>query len=120
MTDYQFSLALMVSNVSYLAIEIPEGLILKRVGANIPLPTTTTLCGLITILQDLVTSYQGLLAVRFFLGLAEGGMVAVIPFIMCRFYRRDQIQSHVTLIFTGVYLVAASSGMLASGHFRGW
>jgi len=89
---------------------IPAGLILKHVGANIPFPTITTPCGLIITLQGLVTSYQGLLAVQFFLRL---GMIPVILFVMSKLYRRDQIQPHVTLIFTGVSL-AAFSGMLAS------
>ena len=62
MSDYQYSLALMVTSISYVAVEIPAGLILKRVGANILLPTMAALLGLITTLQGLVTSYQGLLA----------------------------------------------------------
>ena len=128
MSDYQFSLALMVTNISYLAIEIPAGLILKRIGANILLPTMVFFCGLITTLQGFVNSYQGLLAVRFFLGLAEGGLIPVIILVMSRFYRRDQIQSRVTIIFTASSLAGAFSGLLASailgmdgrGGLRGW
>ena len=128
MSDYQYSLALMVTSISYVAVEIPAGLILKRVGANILLPTMATLWGLITTLQGLVTSYQGLLATRFFLGLAEGGVIPILMLVMSRFYRRDQIQSRVTIIFTASSLSGAFSGLLASailgmdgrGRLRGW
>ena len=128
MSDYQYSLALMVTSISYVAVEIPAGLILKRVGANILLPTMAALWGLITTLQGLVTSYQGLLATRFFLGLAEGGVIPITMLVMSRFYRRDQIQSRVTIIFTTSSLAGAFSGLLASailgmdgrGGLRGW
>ena len=118
----------MVTSISYVAVEIPAGLILKRVGANILLPTMAILWGLITTLQGLVTSYQGLLATRFFLGLAEGGVIPIIMLVMSRFYRRDQIQSRVTIIFTASSLAGAFSGLLASailgmdgrGGLRGW
>jgi MFS family permease len=114
MSDQQYSIALMVTNISYLAVEIPACLILKRVGANILLPTMATLWGLITTFQGLVTSYKGLLATRFFLGLAEGGLIPVFMLVMSRFYKRDQIQSRVTLIITGGSLAGAFSGLLAS------
>jgi MFS family permease len=128
MTDYQYSLALTITYIPHLAIEIPASLLLKRVGANILLPTMATLWGLITALQGLVTSYQGLLVARVFLGLAEGGLLPGIMLVMSRFYRRDQMQLRTTLLFTGSSLGGAFSGLLAfailgmdgrAGH-RGW
>jgi MFS family permease len=128
MSDQQYSFALIVTTIPYLAVEIPASLILKRVGANILLPTMATLWGLTTTLQGLVTSYKGLLATRFFLGLAEGGLIPVFMIVMSRFYRRDQIQLRVTLIFTASSLAGAFSGLLASAILgmdgcagrRGW
>jgi len=128
MSDYQYSLALTITYIPYLAVEIPASLVLKRVGANILLPTIAVLWGLITTLQGLVTSYQGLLAARFFLGLVEGGLLPGITLVMSRFYRRDQIQLRMTLLFSASSLAGAFSGLLASailgmdgraGH-RGW
>jgi len=128
MSDSQYSLALIVTSISYLAVELPACLVLKRVGANVLLPTMATIWGLTTTLQGFVTSYQGLLATRFFLGLAEGGLIPVFMLVMSRFYRRDQIQSRVTLIFTAGSLAGAFSGLLATailgmdgraGH-KGW
>ena len=128
MSDFQYSLALTITYIPYIAVEIPAGLILKRVGANILLPTMVTLWGLITTLQGLVTSYHGLLAARFFLGLVEGGLVPAIVLVMSRFYKRDQIQLRMALLFAATSGTGGLSGMLTSailqldgraGH-RGW
>lgn len=128
MSDYQYSLALTVTYIPYIAVEIPASLVLKRIGANILLPAMVTLWGLTTALQGLVSSYQGLLAARFFLGLFEGGLVPGIALVMSRFYKRDQIQLRMSLLFTAASLAGAFSGLLASaivgmggraGH-KGW
>jgi MFS family permease len=128
MTDYQYSLALTVTYIPYIAIEIPAGLVLKRIGADTLMPTLVTLWGLITTLQGLITSFSGLLAARFFLGLVEGALVPGIMLVMSRFYKRDQIQLRLALFFTSASLTGAFSGLLASailgmdgvaGH-RGW
>ena len=128
MTDYQYSLTLTVTYIPFLAVEIPASLVLKRVGANVLLPTMAILWGLITALQGLVTSYHGLLIARFFLGLVEGGLLPGITIIMSRFYKRDQIQLRITLLLATSSLAGAFSGLLASailgmdgraGH-KGW
>ena len=128
MTDFQYSLALTITFIPYIVIEIPAGLVVKRIGANNLLPVLTTLWGLITTLQGLVTSYSGLLAARFFLGLVEGGLLPGIVLVMSRFYKRDQLQLRLALLFTAASLTGAFSGLLASaivgmnglaGH-KGW
>ena len=91
MSDYQYSLALTITYIPYIIVEIPASLILKRVGTNILLPTMAVLWGFTTTLQGLVGSYQGLLVARFFLGLFEGGLLPGITLVMSRFYKRDQI-----------------------------
>lgn len=128
MTDFQYSLALTITFIPYIVVEIPAGLVVKRIGANYFLPVMTTLWGLITTLQGLVTSYSGLLVARFFLGLVEGGLLPGIVLVLSRFYKRDQLQLRLALLFTGASLTGAFSGLLASaivgmnglaGH-KGW
>ena len=114
MSDHQYSLALTITYIPYIIVEIPACLILKGVGANILIPTLVTLWGLITTLQGLVTSYQGLLVARFFLGLVEGGLLPGIVLIMSQFYKRDQIQLRMALLFTAASLAGGFSGLLAS------
>lgn len=128
MSDYQYSLALTVTYIPYIIVEIPASLLLKRAGANIFLPTMVILWGFTTTLQGLVGSYRSLLAARFCLGLFEGGLLPGIMLVMSRFYKRDQIQLRMSLLFTAGSLAGAFSGLLASailemdGHEgrRGW
>ena len=90
-------------------------MILTLVGANILFPTVIILWGFTITLQGLVNRYQGLLATRFFLGFFEGGVLPEIMLVMSQFYKRDQIQMHMTLLFTATSLAGAFSGLLASG-----
>lgn len=81
----------MVTNISHLAVEIPTCFVLKRVGANVLLPTMETLYGPITTFRGLVTSLPGP-ARRTALVLAEGGLVPIIAgtsgvyFFVCEWF----------------------------------
>jgi len=66
--------ALTVTYVPYILAELPSNLILNRVGPRVLLPTICVLWGLVSSLQSQVSTYSGLLACRFFLGLVEGGL----------------------------------------------
>ena len=66
--------ALTVTYVPYILAELPSNLILHRVGPRVLLPTICVMWGLVTTVQSQVSTYGGLLAARFFLGLVEGGL----------------------------------------------
>ncbi|CAH7681964.1 hypothetical protein PPACK8108_LOCUS14643 [Phakopsora pachyrhizi] len=78
-TDHQYSVALTVTYIPYIAAEMPANLLLKKIGPNIFLPTIVTLW-LNNYHEGFVKSYGGLIAARFFLGLVEGGMFHAISF----------------------------------------
>jgi hypothetical protein len=54
MTNKQYSIALTVTYVPYIAAELPSNLLLKIVGPNLMLPTMLTLWGVVTTLQGIV------------------------------------------------------------------
>ncbi|KAG8763389.1 Proteasome subunit alpha type-4 [Ceratobasidium sp. 423] len=62
----------------------------------------------------LVHNYSGLIATRFFLGLCEGGLLPGLVLYMSYFYRRDQLQLRVALLFSATSLAGAFSGLLAA------
>lgn len=74
LTGTQYNTALTIFFVPYIAFEIPSNVILKRLKPHVWLSFCMFLFGLVTICQGLVQNYSGLLATRFFLGLAETGM----------------------------------------------
>jgi hypothetical protein len=112
MSNYQFSVALTVT--LYITSQFPTTLLLKYVGPNLVLPAIVTLWGTVTVLQGLVTNYSGLLACRFFLGLAQGGLPPCIVLYLSCFYPRKQMQIRIATFFASASLAGAFSGLLAA------
>ncbi|KAF8198500.1 major facilitator superfamily domain-containing protein [Pholiota molesta] len=115
MSNYQYSIALTITYVPYIAAELPSNLLLKAVGPNLMLPTMLTLWGLVSTLQGVVRSYSGLLACRFFLGLFEGGVFPGLVFYLSFFYPRQQLQWRISAFFSAASVSGAFSGLLAFG-----
>ncbi|KAI0690801.1 MFS general substrate transporter [Cytidiella melzeri] len=128
MSDYQYTIALTVTFIPYILVELPSNLWLRRIGPNVLLPAMTTLWGIAVVLQGLVTSYSGLIACRFFIGLFEGGLLPGITLYLSSFYPKQKLQLRISLFFVSTTLAGAFSGLLASaivhmdgvGHKPGW
>jgi len=115
MSNKEYSIALTITYVPYIAAELPSNLLLKTVGPNLMLPTMLTLWGIVTALQGVVKSYQGLLACRFFLGLLEGGVFPGLVLYLSFFYPRQKLQWRISAFFSAASISGAFSGLLAFG-----
>ncbi|KAI6005652.1 major facilitator superfamily domain-containing protein [Pisolithus albus] len=113
-SNYQYTVALTLTYIPYIAMELPSNLILKRVGPNLMLPAMVTLWGIVATMQGLVTSYTGLLLCRFFLGFAEGGLFPGLVLYLSFFYPRERLQIRITAFFASASLTGAFSGLLAA------
>lgn len=60
--------------VGYVLFEVPWNIVLKRTTPKFWLPTITFVWGVVTMLQGFVQNQAGFYAIRFFLGLVEGGL----------------------------------------------
>ncbi|KAK0457494.1 major facilitator superfamily domain-containing protein [Desarmillaria tabescens] len=118
MTNKQYSIALTVTYVPYIASELPSNLLLRVIGPNYLLPTLLTTWGVVTTLQGVVTSYGGLLACRFFIGLFEGGVFPGLVLYLTHFYPRAKMTTRVSAFFASASLSGAFSGILAYGIIR--
>ncbi|KAK0202234.1 major facilitator superfamily domain-containing protein [Desarmillaria ectypa] len=118
MTNKQYSIALTVTYVPYIAAELPSNLLLRVIGPNYLLPTLLTTWGVVTTLQGVVTSYGGLLVCRFFLGLFEGGVFPGLVLYLTHFYPRAKMTTRVSAFFASASLSGAFSGILAYGIIR--
>lgn len=121
MSNTQYSMALTVTYIPYIAAEMPSNLLLKTVGPHLMLPTMVMLWGLVTTMQGLVTTYHGLLVCRFFLGLLEGGVFPGLVLYLSLFYPRERLNSRVATFFASSSLSGAFSGLLAAAiiHLNG-
>ena len=68
------NIALSIFFVPYVLFEIPSNLLLKKFKPHVWLSVCILAFGIVMLCQGFVQSYGGLLATRFFLGLAETGV----------------------------------------------
>lgn len=148
-SDYLNGLTLFF--VGYILLEVLWNVILKRVGPRVWLPLITLVWGVVATLQGCVVDNgvadgaAGFLAVRFFLGLTEGGLFPGVVFylsmvsasemtcslsLLCvadsgravangsvfvQWYKREERQYRVALFFSAASLAGAFGGILAWG-----
>ncbi|KAI0807648.1 MFS general substrate transporter [Fomes fomentarius] len=81
----EFNIALVVFFVGYVSFELPSNALLKHYKPHVWLSLCMFFFGLITLLQGFTTSFSGLAAARFFLGLVEtfrGAKALLIPLLV--------------------------------------
>ena len=110
----EFNTALTIFFVPYIIFEIPSNIILKRLRPHVWLASCMFVFGLVTICQGLVQNYSGLLATRFFLGLAETGMFPGSFYLIGMWYKRSEAQKRYSFFFGSTSLAGAFGGLLAS------
>ncbi len=74
MLPNEYNLCLTVFFFTYAAFEVPSNLILKKWRPSRWLPTIMVAWGTVMTLMGIVRNFQGLLAARLFLGVAEAGL----------------------------------------------
>jgi MFS family permease len=123
----KFNIALAVFYVPYICYDVPSNLVIKYFRAGYYLPTLLTAWGFVSMCTGFVKTYEGLLVARFFLGLAEGGLLGGMLVYLAMFYRRHQLLYRITLFYCAAPLSGAFGGLLATGlaqiksdGFNGW
>ncbi|SCV73475.1 BQ2448_7401 [Microbotryum intermedium] len=124
---YEYNIALMIFYVFYILVEPFSNLILKKIG-GLWLSALVVMFGVITIGSAFVRNYHDFLGVRILFGLAEGGMIPGIAFVLGRFYRRHELVLRIgTFLALGPSLSGAFGGLLAGalvkqtiGSVKGW
>ncbi|CAO1620824.1 unnamed protein product [Jaminaea pallidilutea] len=124
----QYSTSLTLFFVGYVISELPANWGLKATSPPFWMPLITFVFGLVSLCQGLVHNKEGLLAVRFFLGVAEAGLFPGTVFIFSQWYKRKERVVRVTFFFGAAAAAGAFGGVLAYaiglmdgvGGKRGW
>lgn len=66
-----------------------------------------------------VTSYTGLVCVRFFLGVVEAPFFPGAFFMLSSWYTRKELAKRGAILISGQVLATAVSGLIAAGIFAG-
>lgn len=95
----EYNTSLTIFFVPYVLFEIPSNILLKKLKPRVWLSACMLMFGLITICQGLVQNYSGLLATRFFLGVAETGMFPGSFYLIGMWYKRSEAQRRFSFFF---------------------
>ncbi|TIB93662.1 hypothetical protein E3Q19_00860 [Wallemia mellicola] len=126
--DYQFEICLTVFYVSYIASEIPLNMLTKKIGPQWTIPLMAVSWSIVCTLTGIIQNYAGLIAVRWFLGLTEGGLFPGMLIILIAWYPRKNQAIRITIIYLGSQLAGAFGGifsyvlalMRGVGGLEGW
>jgi len=115
MKGLDYNIAVAVLFPLYIVAEVPSNMILKRFRPGIWLSILSTTWAIIMICQGLVHNYNGLLACRIFLGLAEAGIYPGMVYYITMWYRRQECGFRIALVFSSTTIAGAFGGLLAHG-----
>ncbi|KAI0636651.1 major facilitator protein [Trametes polyzona] len=114
LTGDQYNTALVVFFIPYVLFEIPSNVLMKRFTPHVWLPLSMLVFGVITVLQGFAQNFPGIVATRFFLGLAEAGFFPGCCYMLSMWYTRGEAQKRYSFFFSSTTLAGGFGGLLAS------
>ncbi|KAK1958882.1 major facilitator superfamily transporter [Colletotrichum sublineola] len=119
LTDTQFATAVAVLVPGYVAAQIPSNMILPYVRPSLYLPCCALVWSGVSASMAGVKDYNGLVACRVVLGLCEAPLLPGAIYLMSCWYTRKEIALRTAILYTGLVLAMASSGLIATGVYEG-
>ncbi|GAA5873025.1 hypothetical protein JCM16303_006918 [Sporobolomyces ruberrimus] len=115
---YDYNILLTAFYVAYVVGEMPAQWLNKRLGVGRMIAAWCFLFGLFSFVMTFVHSFGAAIAVRFLLGIAEGGVFPGIALYLSRFYRNSELAFRLALYIVCAPLAGAFGGLLASGILK--
>lgn len=133
LTGNQYNVILSVFFVPYVLTAPVLGIIGKKYGPSRVLPVMMICFGIVTTMVVVVQNFEGLMAIRWFLGMSESAFFPLViyyqttyvsscfPFSfidLSRFYRRGELARRLALFYAAQSIASAFGGLLAFGVFH--
>ncbi|KAL6708204.1 hypothetical protein ACN47E_003388 [Coniothyrium glycines] len=115
LTGNRYNIAVSVFFVPYVLFEAPSNFAMKYFSPSVWIGRIMISWGIITVCTAAVSSYGGLLAVRFFLGVAEAGFFPGVVMYLCYWYKPSERATRLAIFAGSVAVAGAFSGLLATG-----
>ncbi|KAK1770131.1 major facilitator superfamily domain-containing protein [Phialemonium atrogriseum] len=124
----QYNATLTIFFVSYAVFEPLTNILLKRLRPSIFIPIIMVFWGASMLGMGFVKSWSGLMAARWFLGLAEAGLFPGVNYYLSCWYRRSEFGVRAAIFFSAAAVSGSFGGLLAAaielmdgiGGLRGW
>jgi MFS family permease len=115
LTGNRYNIAVAVFFVPYVIFEAPSNFAMKYFSPSVWIGRIMISWGIVTICTAAVSSFRGLLAVRFFLGVAEAGFFPGVVMYLCYWYKPSERATRLAIFAGSVAVAGAFSGLLATG-----
>ena len=90
----------------------------KKYGPSRVLPLMMLCFGFVTIMVVAVKNFSGLIAIRWFLGMAESAFFPLVIYYLTTFYRRGELARRLAIFYAAQSIASAFGGLLAFGVFQ--
>lgn len=97
----------------YIIFEVPSNIMLRKLRPSTWICSMMFFWGIVTVGQGLIRSYQGLVAMRFLLGIFEAGLVPGAVYLISMYYKRYELQWRISCFYIAGILAGAFGGLLA-------
>lgn len=114
LTTQQYNSSLTIFFVSYAIFEPLTNILLKRMRPSIFIPIIMVAWGCCMVGMGFVYNWSGLMAARWFLGLAEAGLFPGINYYLSCWYRREEFGVRAAIFFSAAALSGSFGGLLAA------
>ncbi|KAJ5473815.1 hypothetical protein N7475_003381 [Penicillium sp. IBT 31633x] len=114
MTNSQYNATLTIFFVSYSVFEPLTNVLLKRLRPSVFIPMIMLAWGICMTFMGFVKNYAGLMAVRWFLGLAEAGLFPGVGYFLSCWYKRSEFGVRMAIFFSAAALAGSFGGLLAA------
>lgn len=103
LTGIQFNVATSIFYVTYVCIETPASIVVKKAKFSRMIPAIAMAWGLVSLCTGFIHNYAGLLATRLLLGAAEGGLFPALTLYLMTWYKREELAKRMCFLFGTVF-----------------
>jgi sugar phosphate permease len=120
MTNYQYTIALMVFLIAYAVFEVPSNYCIKKFKPSRWIAFLMFAWGACTVALGASHNYATVTAVRFLLGMFEAGLFPGLVYYLTFWYKGSERSMRVAIILASATLAGAFGGAIAYGvgHMR--
>jgi MFS family permease len=120
MSDSQYQTGLSVLFVAYILMQVPSNLLLNYVGRpSLYLGFFVVAWGLVSALTSQVSTFGGIVACRFILGLVEAPFFAGVLFYLSSWYTKKELALRMSVFYAGSLISGAFGSLIAAGILSG-
>jgi MFS family permease len=114
----KYNILLSIFFIPYVLTAPFLGMVGKIYGPSRVLPAMMFTFGSMTLLTTAATNWGGLVALRWFLGMAESAFFPLVIYYQTSFYRRGELARRLAIFYAASNIAYAFGGLLAFGVFQ--